>query len=432
MQPKVIDKDAVMENGGLITDGTTMDPVSGNEVPPGSSANDVRDDIPARLSENEYVVPADVLRFYGVAFFEKLRKKAKEGLSAMDSEGRIGGDVEEEDDDDFPFDPEELEAEDELEMAEGGVVPPTPGGKPPAFNPGAYSFGGQQFTPPGATPAAGGTEVRNYINAAGDRRSVLFVAGQPATPIPEGFVPDTEEGRKSLPSQNTGENTPNTKIENAGEGRDTATTPEGSAQKDIDPKDNYYGLSAEALGDVGDKGKFSGKTGAGIGGMLAGPAGAVVGGVAGAAAELSGLADARARAEVARDRAKEDPSFQATADKLDGIAKGLEDGLSSAARGAKSIAEALGLDVATGKNIAESHKGSFGKASASKTPSTGATGSVSKASASPSGGGASAGGSRGGDDRSAGGFGVDARAKGGLMVKKKPAATKKKIKVVDK
>ena len=38
------------------------DPVSGNEVPPGALPSEVRDDIPARLSEGEYVVPADVLQ----------------------------------------------------------------------------------------------------------------------------------------------------------------------------------------------------------------------------------------------------------------------------------------------------------------------------------------------------------------------------------
>ena len=31
-------------------------------------ATEVRDDIPAMLSEGEYVVPADVLRYYGVNF----------------------------------------------------------------------------------------------------------------------------------------------------------------------------------------------------------------------------------------------------------------------------------------------------------------------------------------------------------------------------
>jgi hypothetical protein len=71
---------AFMEEGGLTDDGTTMDPVSGNEVPPGSMAEEVRDDIPAQLSEGEYVVPADVVRFYGVKFFEDLRMEAKRGL----------------------------------------------------------------------------------------------------------------------------------------------------------------------------------------------------------------------------------------------------------------------------------------------------------------------------------------------------------------
>jgi len=69
----------------------TRDPVSGNDVPPGSLPKEVRDDIPARLSEGEYVVPADVVRYYGVKFFEDLRTQAKMGLQQMDADGRIGG-----------------------------------------------------------------------------------------------------------------------------------------------------------------------------------------------------------------------------------------------------------------------------------------------------------------------------------------------------
>ena len=45
------------------------DPVSGNEIPPGSLAREVRDDIPAQLSDGEYVVPADVVQYYGVIVF---------------------------------------------------------------------------------------------------------------------------------------------------------------------------------------------------------------------------------------------------------------------------------------------------------------------------------------------------------------------------
>ena len=81
----------IAKEGGLATDGLEVDPVSGNDIPPGSNAVDVRDDIDARLSEGEYVVPADVVKFFGVSYFEKLRKKAKEGLQEMEDDGRLGG-----------------------------------------------------------------------------------------------------------------------------------------------------------------------------------------------------------------------------------------------------------------------------------------------------------------------------------------------------
>ena len=82
---------AFMAEGGLRDDGLSVDPVSGNDIPNGSMAEEVRDDIPAQLSEGEYVVPADVVRFYGVKFFEDLREEAKRGLAEMESNGRIGG-----------------------------------------------------------------------------------------------------------------------------------------------------------------------------------------------------------------------------------------------------------------------------------------------------------------------------------------------------
>lgn len=82
---------SLFEYGGIADDGMTKDPISGNNIPPGSLAKEVRDDIPAMLSEGEYVVPADVLRYYGVNFFENLRGQAKQGLQNMEQNGRIGG-----------------------------------------------------------------------------------------------------------------------------------------------------------------------------------------------------------------------------------------------------------------------------------------------------------------------------------------------------
>src|SRR5210317_789525 len=120
---------AFMEEGGLTDDGTNVDPVSGNEVPPGSMAEEVRDDVPAQLSEGEYVVPADVVRFYGVKFFEDLRGEAKRGLMDMEANGRIGGEPVAQTIDNQTggeLTPEELAALEQITgMAMGGVVQPT-------------------------------------------------------------------------------------------------------------------------------------------------------------------------------------------------------------------------------------------------------------------------------------------------------------------
>ena len=89
--------DKMYKEGGLATDGMDIDPISGNDIPVGSNAVDVRDDVDAKLSEGEYVVPADVVKYFGVSYFEKLRNKAKEGLEEMQEDGRVGGDPVEED-----------------------------------------------------------------------------------------------------------------------------------------------------------------------------------------------------------------------------------------------------------------------------------------------------------------------------------------------
>ena len=107
----------LFEEGGIADDGMSVDPVSGNEVPAGSMASEVRDDVPAQLSEGEYVVPADVTRYYGVKFFEDLRSQAKMGLGEMEQDGRIGGEP-------VAVDEGSLTPEEEavLNMAMGGMV----------------------------------------------------------------------------------------------------------------------------------------------------------------------------------------------------------------------------------------------------------------------------------------------------------------------
>ena len=113
----------LFEEGGIADDGMNRDPISGNEVPSGSLAQEVRDDIPAQLSEGEYVVPADVVRYYGVKFFEDLRSDAKMGLNKMEQDGRIGGDPVDMEGDDVELTPEEeAELNAIMGMALGGYV----------------------------------------------------------------------------------------------------------------------------------------------------------------------------------------------------------------------------------------------------------------------------------------------------------------------
>ena len=154
----------VFAEGGVNTTDKTKDPVSGNEVPPGSLPEEVRDDVPAKLSGGEYVVPADVLRYYGVSFFEKLRAKAKAGLEEMDSQGRIGGGPSDGEEEDLPFSVDELQAEDmpdDMHMATGGLTTKQEEQQmlaaQPTFNPAQWTYGGgvTPYSPPVYNPLVG-------------------------------------------------------------------------------------------------------------------------------------------------------------------------------------------------------------------------------------------------------------------------------------
>ena len=157
-----------------------VDPVSGNEVPPGSFPEEVRDDIDARLSEGEYVVPADVVRYYGVKFFEDLRNQAKAGFEDMEANGRIGGQPVPEENP-LPFDVSELQVEEEpVQMNEGGFLDRDAlEAKFPA------SFMGS------GSPAQ---EWKTFENEAGLTITIRYVDGQPMSPIPAGY---TEVGART-------------------------------------------------------------------------------------------------------------------------------------------------------------------------------------------------------------------------------------------
>jgi len=115
------------EEGGLMEEGGMVDEESGNEVPPGSLREEVRDDIPAQLSEGEFVFPADVVRYIGLEKLMMMRQEAKQGLAQMEAMGQMGNGDEAVMEDDLPFDMYDLDVDDEEEynMQQGGYVSPT-------------------------------------------------------------------------------------------------------------------------------------------------------------------------------------------------------------------------------------------------------------------------------------------------------------------
>lgn len=108
-------------NFGVPDNTIGQDPVSGNPIPIGATAENVRDDIPAQLSEGEIVVPADVVNYWGVKLFEDLRAQAKLGYNQMAEDGRIGGEpmdmVDSEPMPNVPFSIDDLEVVDGPEEA---------------------------------------------------------------------------------------------------------------------------------------------------------------------------------------------------------------------------------------------------------------------------------------------------------------------------
>ena len=221
----------MFEDGGLKDEGGEVDEESGNEVPIGSTKEEVRDDIPARLSEGEVVFPADVVRDLGLAFLMKLRQRAKAGLQKMEEMGQMGNSDEATLPDDIPFTIDDLDMEDDpLEMQVGGVVP-NPMGNPTAMpnqvttmnNPNVYNPNiGQMYTPGGVTPYAPATfksllpqsstgQVKTinkrYVNkATGQVRMIPHVEGtnKPLYPIPEGFVLEETPTEEKKPTPKTG------------------------------------------------------------------------------------------------------------------------------------------------------------------------------------------------------------------------------------
>lgn len=184
------------EEGGLSDQGGTVDPVSGNEVPPGALQEEVRDDIDAKLSEGEFVFPADVVRYIGLEKLMMMRQQAKQGLSMMEKMGQMSNADEAVMEDTAPaavFDiPDDMDMPAvmvaELEMAEGGDVQ---GEK-------RYKSFRELMGTDGDT-----AEIVTYVNDAGRKIIIMHINGAPVSQVPEGFYPEGAE-----PSEEEAETTP--------------------------------------------------------------------------------------------------------------------------------------------------------------------------------------------------------------------------------
>lgn len=90
---RTVGKDDLVEMncGGIMMPEMEIDPISGNEVPLGSTPENVRDDIPAMLSQDEYVLPAHVVKWHGLKHIQEMQMEADAGLMSMAMEGLIGG-----------------------------------------------------------------------------------------------------------------------------------------------------------------------------------------------------------------------------------------------------------------------------------------------------------------------------------------------------
>jgi len=153
----------MFDDGGLMQEGGSIDPISGNDVPVGSTQEEVRDDIPAQLSEGEFVFPADVVRYIGLENLMRMRQEAKMGLAQMEAMGQMGNSEEATMPDNLPFDMYDLEVEDDgvQDFAQGGIVQAQAGTfVPPQQNYGISGFQQSQFsgfqpqpiTPPSMQP----------------------------------------------------------------------------------------------------------------------------------------------------------------------------------------------------------------------------------------------------------------------------------------
>lgn len=172
--------------GGMNDEGGTVDPVSGNDVPAGSLQNEVRDDIDVKISEGEFVVPADVVRYIGLERLMKLRDEAKAGLARMNEIGQMGNAQE-------VANPEALQEEDGFDSEIDDIMKEVDGEAmgEKSFNAGGFAVPGTdilaKYNIPKTSITNPALDVRAYKNKDGRVMYITFFNDKPSIAIPAGY-----------------------------------------------------------------------------------------------------------------------------------------------------------------------------------------------------------------------------------------------------
>jgi hypothetical protein len=217
-------KSKMLADGGIMQEGGTVDEVSGNDVPLGSLKEEVRDDVDAKLSPGEYVFPADVTRYYGIAKLEAMRKEAQDGLMKMEQGGRMGNaeQVSEEAVDSYDNDEEFSKSVDAAMSEHDSETGYNKGGVVRHYEKG----GGVPYDP--ATNAAiykrapiKGFEMIPMEDDKGNRIFIPFINGQPQLAVPAGYS-IRAAATDTTPTKGTTPTGPAAQQGDAGGGQDSA------------------------------------------------------------------------------------------------------------------------------------------------------------------------------------------------------------------
>ena len=180
----------MLEGGGLKDEGGTTDPVSGNEVPDGATQKGVRDDVPAMLSEGEYVMNEASTRYHGVDKFNQMQEEAKQGYAQMEQDGLMGEPVDDTEEA-LPFGMADLNVSDEegreLMMAEGGDVSTQRKLLQDDIDSDVFNVRRREQPTFGESMGGSGLQFKQYKNADGMNVMIPFINGVPMFSIPEGY-----------------------------------------------------------------------------------------------------------------------------------------------------------------------------------------------------------------------------------------------------